>query len=325
MTTLKDVAEMAGVSVSTVSYVLNGKKKVRPETLKRIEDAIDKLDYCPNLMASGLKTNLSKTVGIVVSDMENQFYIELIKALELELEKSGYCMILCNSDNDAHREKKSLRRLMSRNIDGLLLIGTGNSDLTNYRNIKLPLVCMDRVSDESFFTVCVDHIYGGMIATEYLLDRGYEDILFVGNSRYLFSRDRYRGYEKAMKKAGKQNHIRNLEIETLDVNTAYVQTEHLLKQGMKFDAVFGCFDYIALGALKAIQKNGISVPDEVGVIGYDDVAPGRYVYPELTTVAQPKKEMGALAVQYLMRMIQGEKIKNSPVFLKPELIKRGSC
>lgn len=325
MTTLKDVAQMAGVSVSTVSYVLNGKKKVRPETLKRIENAIDALDYCPNLMASGLKTNLSRTVGIVVSDMENIFNVELLKSIEAELDKSGYCMTVCNSDNDAEREKKCLRRLLSRNIDGLLLIGTGISDLTNYRNIKLPLVCMDRVSDEKFFTVCVDHVYGGKIATEYLLGRGYQNILFVGCSRYLFSKDRYRGYEQAMTEAGKRSRIKNLEVPDLDPDTACNEIERLIRKGMKFDAVFGCLDYIAMGAMKALLRNGISIPDQVGVIGYDDIAPARYLYPELTSVAQPKQQIGKLSVRSLMDMIRGEKRKDSAIFLKPELVKRGSC
>lgn len=325
MTTLKDVAEMAGVSVSTVSYVLNGKKKVRPETLKRIEDAIDALDYCPNLIASGLKTKLSRTVGIIVSDIENGFNVELLKSIETELDKNGYCMILCNSDNDAEREKKCLRRMLSRNIDGLLLIGTGDSDLTNFRNIKLPLVCMDRISDEKFFTVKVDHVYGGKLITEYLISRGYRDILFIGNSSYVFSQDRYKGYRQAMDEAGLKYNGINLEIERLDVETACAETELLLKRGIKFDAVFGCLDYVALGAMKALQKNGIAVPEKVGVAGYDDIFAAASVYPGLTTVAQPKKEMGIRAVQYLMRMIKGEKMKGSQVLLKPELRKRESC
>ena len=324
MTTLKDVAQMAGVSISTVSYVLNGKKKVRPETLKRIENAIDILDYCPNLTASALKTNLSRTVGVVVSDMESIFYVEILKYIEKELDKSGYCMIVCNSDNDAEREKKCLRRLLSRNIDGLLLIGTGSSDLSNYRNIRLPLVCMDRISDESFFTVFADHIEGGKIATEYLISRGYRQILYAGNSRYNFSRDRYRGYEQAMKEAGLKNNIRNLQLNTITAEEACAETEKLLKSGMKFDAVFGCLDYVALGVMKALLRNGISVPEQVGVIGYDDISTTALVYPELTTIAQPKKEMAVKAVQCMMDMIKGEKMKNKQIVLKPHLVKRAS-
>lgn len=324
MTTLKDVAEMAGVSVSTVSYVLNGKKKVRPETLKRIEDAIDTLDYCPNLMASGLKTSLSRTVGIIVSDISSMFYTQLIGHMEAELDKCGYCMILCNSDNDPEREKKCLRRMLSRNIDGLILIGTGNSDLSNFRNIKLPLVCVDRISDEKFFTVKVDHVYGGRIATEHLISKGYRNILFIGNLNYIYSDERYSGYRQAMASAGLKHNMMNLKIDKLDIKTAFAETERLVQNGFRFDAIFGCLDIVALGAMKALQKNGISIPDQVGVMGYDDIPDAVSVYPELTTIAQPLNEMGMLAVQYLMKMIKGEKMPASPGLLKPVLRERGS-
>ena len=122
MSTLKDVAEIAGVSVSTVSYVLSGKKTVRPETLKRIQDAIKQVDYCPNLLASGLKTNLSKTIGVVMWDMQNNYSIEVLRVMEDTICKYGYCMIVCDSDQSPEKERKNLRILLARNIDGLILM-----------------------------------------------------------------------------------------------------------------------------------------------------------------------------------------------------------
>lgn len=325
MTTLKDVAERAGVSVSIVSYVLNGKKKVRPETLKRIEDAIEELDYCPNLLASSLKTNLSKTVGVVVSDFENLFFIELLKSMEEELAKEGYCMTVCNADNSSEKEKKCLRRLLSRNIDGLILIGTGTSDLSNYKNIKLPFVCMDRDSGKDFFTVRVDHVMGGKIGTEYLLKNGRQKILFVGNMNYQFAKDRYEGYVRAMTEAGLDKEIQLVQLSSLESEEAYNAVCQLLEKEVKFDAVFGCFDYIAIGAMKALQRHRIKIPEEVAVLGYDDIAPARFTYPELTTVAQPKEKMGHTAVHYLLEMISGEKKKGEEVLLKPYIVERESC
>lgn len=324
MATLKEVAEMAGVSVSTVSYVLNGKKKVRPETLKRIEDAIDVLDYCPNLLASSLKTNQSKTIGVVVSDITNLFFVDVLKSIEEELTKSGYCMIICNADNDAEKEKKSLRRLLSRNIDGLILIGTGDSDLSGYRKIRLPLVCLDRVSDEEFFTVRVDNVLGGLLATQYLLKKGHRKILYIGNSRYRFSQERCRGYEQGMMEAGLSENIEVLDLHTLKSDEAFHETSEFLKQGQQFDAVFGGIDYFAIGALKALLSQGISVPKETAVIGYDDIAPAKFTYPELTSVAQPKSEMGSIVVQYLLAMIQGKKVEEHESVLKPYIVERAS-
>lgn len=324
MVTLKDVAEMAGVSVSTVSYVLNGKKKVRPATLKRIEDAIDALDYCPNLLASSLKTNQSKTVGVVVSDITNLFFVDILKSMEEELAKGGYCMIICNADNDAGKEKECLRRLLSRNIDGLILIGTGDSDLSGYRKIKLPLICVDRIADKRFFTVRVDHILGGHLATQYLLKKGRRNILYIGNSRYGFSRERCQGYKQGMMEAGLSENIKVLDLHTLKSEEAFQKTCGLLKKGELFDAVFGGIDYFAIGALKALLSQGISVPEEAAVIGYDDIAPAKFTYPELTSIAQPKKEIGKIVVQYILAMIQGEKVEEHERVLKPYIAERAS-
>nr|WP_305182846.1 LacI family DNA-binding transcriptional regulator [uncultured Schaedlerella sp.] len=325
MATLKEVAEMAGVSVSTVSYVLNGKKKVRPETLKRIEDAIDTLDYCPNLLASSLKTNRSKTIGVVASDITNLFFVDVLKNMEEELTRNGYCMILCNADNNAEKEKKSLRRLLSRNIDGLILIGTGDSDLSGYRNINLPLVCLDRVADEEFFTIRVDHVLGGCLATKYLLNKGYRKILYIGNSQYAFFRDRFQGYRQSMNEYGLSGNIKAMDLHTLKSEEAFQETKALLQKEGTFDAVFGGIDYFAIGALKALLSHGISVPEQVGVIGYDDIAPAKFTWPELTTIAQPKAEMGKNAVQYLLSMIQGEQVKERELVLKPYIIERESA
>lgn len=325
MATLKQVAEMAGVSVSTVSYVLRGKKKVRPETQKRIEDAVDALDYYPNLLARSLKTNQSKTIGVVVSDLKNLFFVDILKSMEDELAKTDYCMTICNANNDEERERKSLRRLLSRNIDGLILISTGNNDLSNYQRVKLPFICIDRVPDKEIFAVRVDHVLGGKIATEYLLSKGYKKILYVGNSKYSFSRERYQGYEQVMKFAGLSDYIRTLDMKTLDSDEAFRLTEKLISKRKNVDAVFGCTDYVAIGVLKALLYHGIAVPDQVGVIGYDDIEPAKFTCPELTTIAQPKEEIGIQAVKYLFKILNGKPLNNKQVLLTPKIVKRSSC
>lgn len=323
MATLKEVAEMAGVSVSTVSYVLNGKKTVRPETLKRIEDAVDKLNYCPNLLASSLKTKRSKTIGVLVSDMANIFCVDILRSVEDELGKNGYCMIVCNADNDAEKERKCLRRLFSHNIDGLILMGTGANDMSEYRKIEHPVVCLDRISDERLFIIRADHVLGGRLATEYLIKKEYRKILYIGNEKYVFSQERYQGYEDALRKNGV--HGKKVNMSTLRAEEAGELIEKLLEDGEEFDAVFACLDYIAIEVMKTLKRRGILVPDEVGVIGYDDIAPAKFTYPELTSIAQPKEEMGILAVKYLLDMIKGKKIKESQKLLKPWVVERGSC
>lgn len=325
MATLKDVAERAGVSISTVSYVLNGKKTVRPDTLKRIEDAIEQLDYYPNLLASSLKTNRSKTVGVVVSDFQNLFFVDVLLSIESELGKYDYCMTICNSDNSPSKEKKCLQRLLSRNIDGLILIGTGESDFTNFKRVQLPLVCIDRISEHEFFTVRTDNVQGGVMGTQYLISRGYQKILFLGNHKYEFSKERYQGYEIAMKEAGLERYIKYRNIDALRMDAAYQETEKMLEEKEEFDAIFGCIDYFAIGAMNALIRHEINIPEQVGILGYDDIAPAKFTLPVLSSVAQSKQELGKVAVESLMKLLNNEKLDGKQILLMPKVVGRESC
>lgn len=326
MATLKDVAELAGVSVSTVSYVLNGKKTVRPETLKRIEDAIEQLDYYPNLIASGLKTNQSMTVGIVISDLTNLFVIDVLATIEDELSKRGYCALICNSDNDAKKEKKCFRKLMSRNIDGLLIIGTGGNNFSNFSDVSLPIVCIDRVSGDECFTVRTDNVRSGEMATEHLIAKGYKKILFLGCQDYMFSQERFSGYERAMKKAGLADNIRCHQIVQLRVDAARAEVEKMLQEDsqLPFDAIYACVDYFALGALNALLAHHIQVPDQVGIVGNDDIALAKFSVPALTSVAQPKVELGQEAVKYLFAKMEKKPVREKQHLLMPRLVVRQS-
>ena len=325
MVTLKDVAQRAGVSVSTVSYVLNGKKTVRPETLKRINDAIEELEYCPNLAASSLKTNQSKIIGVIVSDMLNLYFVNVLAVIEQELKLNGYSMVLCNSQNDREKEKDCLRDLLAHNIDGVMLIGTGGNDYSAFRRMQTPMVCVDRISDEDFFTVRTDNVLGGRMGTECLIQKGYKKIVYIGNPEYDFSRERCRGYEQAMRTAGLEKKMDIRNVYSLDISKAAVEIEELLSQNRDYEAVFASTDNYAICAMKALARAGRKVPEEVGVMGFDDVIPASFSVPELTTVAQPKEEMGRVAVQALMRLLAKESIHEKQVLLKPVIVERESC
>ena len=326
MSTLKDVAEIAGVSVSTVSYVLSGKKTVRPETLKRIQDAIKQVDYCPNLLASGLKTNLSKTIGVVMWDMQNNYSIEVLRVMEDTICKYGYCMIVCDSDQSPEKEKKNLRRLLARNIDGLILMGSGNNVLSSYRNAQIPIVCIDRAADEAFLTVQSDSIAGGQMGTEYLLSKGRRKILFLGyDLDFDFSRKRLLGYKKAMELAGLSDEIHYEILPERTVKCAMDRVEKLLQDKFDYDAVFGCVDYYAIGAMNALIKHGYQVPEQVSILGFDGSDMGKLSIKELTAVAQPKQALGKAVVEYLMRLIRKEKIQEKCVLMEPYIIERETC
>ena len=308
--------------MSTVSYVLRGKKKVRLETLEKINDAVRELNYQPNLLASSLKTNHSKTIGLVVSDLKSLFFVDILASIEAELGKLGYCMTVCNADNRPERERECLNQLASRNIDGLILIGTGGSVYYDSWDKEIPMLCIDRVSDQKLLTILTDNRAGGVMGTQYLISRGYKRIVFLGCHGMEFAQERYIGYKKAMEEAGLE--ARLWEQETLNWEEAYQKAQSMVQEGVDFDAVFGSTDYIAIGALKGLVNCGISVPEQVGVLGYDDIAPAKFTIPELSTVAQPRREMGIIAVQCLMKLIKNEKISERKILLQPEIVARES-
>lgn len=328
MVTLKDVAAMAGVSPSTVSYVLNGKKTVRPETKKRIDDAVKKLDYCTNMVASSLKTNRSGTIGVVVSEMENVFFTKILCGIEEELGKFNYCMMICNAKNDAEKEKQQLRSLMGRNIDGLILIGTGESNYSYFRQMKLPMVCVDRLINETFPTIRTDNFSIGRGAAEYLLKQGKNNSVFVGNDRFHFSRERYEGYYDVMKQYNHDSSLLTFNVPSLDLEDSYTYFKKKLSKYTgkpDFDAIFAVTDRIAIGAMLALKEYGLHIPEDVGVIGVDDIEADRYTEPPLTTMKQKSTDMGRCAVKVLMKMINGEDIKRKNIYLQPELVVRKSC
>lgn len=325
MITLKDVAEMAGVSPSTVSYVLSGKKKVKPETQERIDNAVRTLGYYPNLIASSLKTNRFMTVGVIAYDLDNHFVTNIVAKIESELEKRDYCMILCNSGNEPEQEEKCIRRLLSRNIDGLILIATGEKPYTELDTHGLPLVSIDRVISSKYYCVRTDNIQGGKMATEYLIGKGCRNILYLGNRKIPFAEERYEGYRLAMEKAGLNGYIHDTYPRTTEIEEMQQCLEKERTAYGEFDGVFASVDYFAVSAIHALKASGYNVPDKVKVIGHDNIDIGRFSLPAVTTVVQQWEEMSKLAVDNLMSRIAGEKPKTGIVLLDPYIIERESC
>ena len=325
MATLKDVAERAGVSASLVSYVLNGKRKVKPETLKRIEDAIEELDYYPNLQAASLKTKHSKLIGVVVSDMSSAFNADLLTGIEEALNLQGYCMIVCNSHNSPQKEKKNMRRILSQNIDGILLIGMGKNDFSPLKETAVPMICVDRYSGDDFYMVGNNNIKTGTIAARYLLSKKYKHILSLGIQKHHFSRERYQGFAEAIKNTVSTPDIIYQDLPDITPDEAEKAVTTLLSKGVHFDAVYGCIDHFAIGALRALYQNGLKVPEQIGVLGTDDITPARYLTPALSSIAQQKSAIGRTAAETLLQLIHQEKPKEKVCLLDPILIVRETC
>ena len=326
MTSLKDVAQRAGVSPSTVSYYLSGKKKVRQETEERICRAVRELNYQPNLIARSLKMRETKSVGIVVSDLSNIFYLDILSGMESLLRDRGYSSIVSNSRNDGQIERENLTELKNRNIDGVILLGTGQNVAPDCSEYGIPVVSVDRIGSEETYTVSVDNLQGGYLGMKYLLKKGKKKVAFVGFPQRISLAERYEGCRKACAEAGLDPETSLIYYETdISPEYGYKAVMDLFYDGSldQCDAIFAGSDFTAYGVLKALNDLNITVPGQMGVIGFDDLELSQYTIPALTTVQQPRFEIGEKAASMLLSIIGKESAIRS-IRLKPVLVVRDS-
>lgn len=330
MATIADIAKAVGVSRATVSLALNGKPGVAPETRRQVLKTAKKLSYKPNALAKGLVLRRTETLGVIIPDISSPFYAELVRGVEQEASANGYHLILCTTAGKLSKEELYLRLLGERRVDGMILMTPRGDEevIRQLQSEEFPLVVADRdvQAADGVVEVIVDNLHGALIAMEYLIGLGYRRIGFIGGTPTLqASRDRLRGYQLAIHEHG------------LPFQDDWVCTGDFLKEGgyrcMKelisieppLDAVFAASDLMAIGAIQAIREVGKRVPDDIAIVGFDDIPLAAHFDPPLTTVRQPMAEMGAMACRLLLQLIRGEEILERKVILQTELIVRGSC
>ncbi|OOF52618.1 HTH-type transcriptional repressor PurR [Rodentibacter trehalosifermentans] len=333
MATIKDVAKMAGVSTTTVSHVINKTRFVAKETEEAVQHAIKTLKYSPSAVARSLKINTTKSIGMIVTTSEAPYFAEIIHAVEEHCYRQGYSLFLCNTQNDPEKIKNHLEMLAKKRVDGLLVMcseytQTSLNLLANFSTV--PMVVMDwgpngdtDIIDDNSFT-------GGYLATKYLIDCGHKKIgIIAGELTKTTAKTRYEGFEKAMKEA-------HLSINKNWVTEGYFEPEDgyecmnkILNQTDRPTAVFCCNDVMALGAISAITEKGLRVPEDISIIGYDNIHSSRFYAPPLTTIHQSKSRLGAQAVNLLFERISQKDTENSPqsqsrIDIHPELVIRKS-
>jgi len=328
--TIKEVARLAGVSIKTVSRVVNGAAYVSDETRRRVARAIERLGYRPNALARGLVTRRSRSIGLVIADIVNPFFPPLVRAVEDAAAARGYNVILCDTDEDAARERAVISVLLEKQVDGLILCASRvpGDYLRSLASDGIPLMLVNRVlAHPRAAAVVVDGAEGGRRATTHLLDLGHRRIAYLAGPAASFShRGRLRGYRQALM-TRRIAFDPNLVVGGIASMAAGREgMGALLSLRRPPTAVFAFDDLMAIGALEEIRRWGRRVPEDVAVVGFDDIDLAAFVDPPLTTVAQPKAEMGRLAANRLLDMIEA----SSPparriVTLVPELVIRRSC
>jgi LacI family transcriptional regulator len=327
---VRDVAALAGVSVGTVSNVLNQSKPVAPETAKRVLDAIDKLGFIRNDAARQLRVGQSRTVGIMVLDVSNPFFTDIARGVEDTLTSFGRSLILGNSGESATRELGYLDLFEEQRVAGLLITPVGNvlTRLERLRERGSPVVLVDRHENaRSFSSVSVDDHRGGQIAAEHLLDGGRTNIAFVGGPRAVLQvAQRSGGAQDAVRERGARP-LRVLELDSMRADAGRVGAEQLLAlpAAERPDAVFAANDLIALGVLQALTHAGVRVPDDIAIIGYDDIYFAANAAIPISSIRQPAWEMGRTATELLMAEIDAPRSTDfRHVVFQPELIVRES-
>ncbi len=328
--TIKDIARKTGVSYATVSRALNNRAEVNEETKARILTAARELGYRPHAIARSLVTRRTSILALVIPDITNPFFPEVARGAEDAASKAGYNVFLCNTDWDGKKENSFLNLLESKSIDGMVLapIMDDGSMVERFRLMGLPLVVLNNLFKEpQCHRVVVDNIRGGWLAVRHLLDLGHRRIGFIGGGRYAKSTtDRLQGYTEALQERGITVDENLVRFGHFKWDSGELNARALFKLKERPTAVFAANDLLALGVLQAAEESGLNVPDDLAVIGFDDVAFSSYPGIQLTTVAQPKYQLGQMAVEAVLEELRlGKEMPKKHLILQPSLVVRKTC
>lgn len=330
---IKDVAKEAGVSISTVSNALNNARYVKEETKKRINEVAERLKYAPNIIARGLKTKSTNTVAVIVPDISNQFFAQVIRGVEEIARLRNYNVLLVCTYYDVLQEKNSIENLKKQFIDGFIFIsGYDSSDhIGELNDNNFPVVVADReLEDITVPSVLVDNFYAMKEVVNYLYDLGHNKIGYISYTydNQTTVRKRFEGYCEGLKE-NKLDYNPDMVVisETLRLNELQGSREavrKIIKCKSIPSVIMTASDFIAVGVIEALKDLEIKIPEEISVIGFDNILISQYSSPLLTTVKQPKEKMGATAMNLLLDIIEGKKIKDRNIVLPTKLIVRRS-
>ncbi|WP_003542274.1 LacI family DNA-binding transcriptional regulator [Desulfotomaculum nigrificans] len=328
--TIKDIAKKAGVSYATVSRALNNRPEVNEKTRREIQKLAEEMGYKPNALARGLVTKETKTLGLIIPDITNPFFPEVARGVEEAAAQAGYNVFLCNTNWLAAKEETYLEVLEEKRVDGLILASVAKDCDVVKRVIKrgTPLVLVNRVlKDVDAHYVVIDNNKGSFQVVEHLLGLGHRIIGFIGGLAHVeATRERLQGYRLALASAGIPVDEDLIRLGTFKKESGYENTISLMKDCKKKPtAIFAANDVLALGVIQAVQDCGLQVPEDVAVIGFDDIPFAAYAEVSLTTVAQPKYTMGEMAAKILIEEIkEGPSKEKKHVVLQPKLVIRKS-
>ena len=314
--TLKTVAEKAKVSVNTASRAINNKPDINKETKKQILKVAQELGYIRNAAAVALRTRKTGTIGVVIADNRNPFYAEVLNGMEVAAREKNYHIILANTQRDYRKEEEAINLLLAKRVDGLLItpVQDRDDDIKNLIDANIPFVVVGR----DFENIEVDAIYndevkGGFLATEYLIKKGHKRIALINGFLYKSPA------KKALNKYRIPLDESLISVGDINIEDGHERTKQMLEKDLNFTAIFAYNDMMAFGAMQAIKEKGLRIPEDIGLVGYDDILFSSLISPSLTTIRLKKQELGAESVKLLLSRIKGSRKKMKKIMLDVEL------
>lgn len=329
MATMKDLAKLAGVSTSTVSHVINKTRFVSDEIAERVNKAAEELNYAPSALARSLKMNRTKTLGMLVTTSTNPFFGEVVKGVERNCYQQGYNLILCNTEGDHERMKASINTLLQKRVDGIILmcstlIGERIDEFDRYPDI--PVVVMDwgpmlfssdKIQDNS--------LTGGYLATKHLIEHGHTQIgCITGPLNHHQAQMRYEGYKRALRECELEINPDWVIESDFECQGGYDSFNKLFEKNTLPTALFVSNDMMAMGVINAANEHNLNIPQDLSLVGYDDVYIAKFMSPALTTIHQPKYRLGEAAVKTLLKKIEKTSTQPEVIQLEPLLVSRKS-
>lgn len=332
MVTIKDVAKLANVSITTVSRVINNPQAVSEDKRINVEKIIEELNYQPNGLARGLVKKATKTVGVLIPDINNLFYPAVVRGIEDVFQEEGFNTFLCNTDQDIEKEKRYIAALMEKRVDGLIFMGTRPTDPAANEHIKslcksIPVVLINEtIVGADLYSVLTDEIEGAYKAVSYLIELGHKKIVYIaGDNIYSTYQSKQKGYESALKDHGYQ------VLEDYIINGSpypqggYQAANKILQWKERPTAIFCGNDQIAMGVMKAVHEMNLKIPEDISVIGFANIPISEDFMPELTTVDQYPYETGKLSAEVILNVMKGNLPVQKKIILEPSLLIRNSC
>lgn len=322
MVTIKDVAEKAGVTVTTVSRILNNRGSISENTRKKVYAVMEELNYQPNELARALFRKKSNIIGLIIPNVSHPFFAELSSYIESYAYENGYKILLCNSYSDTAKEKEYIDMLKRSQVDGIIM-GSHSLETSEYVGTKLPIVTIDRILSDKIPYISSDNYAGGLLATRLLIDKGCKRIAHVSGPLSLNTpaNKRYEAFSCITKESGIETVLLEVKLDGFEGYKS--KLEKLFKDYPDIDGIFASSDIIGATAIIVGSSLGKRIPEDLKIVGYDDILNASLIIPGLTTIKQPIEEMGKLAVHLIIEQIEKKEV-DAEYILPIKLIERGT-